>query len=250
MSPWLVFLGAIALVLAAAEVGYRVGGLRRKAAAAEKEAPVGGMVAASLGLLAFMLAFTFGLAADFFMDKREAMLVEANAIGTAYLRADFLPGIARGRARELLREYVDVRLDAAETGEIDAAIERSQEIHELLWADTVTAARNEPTPVVALYVSALNEVIDQHSRRVFVVLNSHIPTTIWTALYVIAFVAFGALGYHSALAATSRSLAIVAIGVIFASVLWLIADLDRSREGVMRVSQQTMIDLRNTMDRL
>ena len=243
---WAVFLATLALVLAAAEIGYRVGGARQKASTKEKEAPVGGMVAASLGLLAFLLAFTFGFAANLFQAKREAMLEEANAIGTAYLRAEFLPDEARREVRELLREYVDIRLAAARTGDANAAIARSDELHALLWAQAVTAATAAPTPIVGLFVQSVNEVIDVHAKRIMVSLRSQIPSTIWTSLYAIAFLAFGTMGYQSGLSA-NRSFAMLAVGIIFSAVIWLIADLDTAQQGVLRVSQQTMLDLRDMM---
>lgn len=245
---WLIFLLTLGLVLVAAEIGYRAGELRQKAATREKEAPVGGMVGASLGLLAFLLAFTFGFGANIFQAKREAMLEESNAIGTAFLRTDFLPAAERLAARDQLRNYVDIRLAAAESGNFEDAMQRSDQIHATLWADAVTVASGNPTAVMALYVDALNKVVDQHSTRVMVALRSQIPKTIWIALYGIAFFAFGTMGYHSGLATTPRSYAILAVAIIFSSVIWLIADLDTSQQGVLRISQQTMFDLRNTMN--
>ena len=243
---WATFLATLALVLSAAEIGYRTGGARQKASTKEREAPVGGMVAASLGLLAFLLAFTFGFAANLFQAKREALLEEANAIGTAYLRAELLSDEARRAVRDLLREYVDVRLAAASTGDTDTAIAHSEELHASLWAEAVTAASATPTPIVGLFVQSVNEVIDMHAKRIMVSLRSQIPSTIWTALYAIAFLAFGTMGYQSGLSA-NRSFAILAVGIIFSAVVWLIADLDTAQQGLLRVSQQTMLDLRDTM---
>src|SRR4051794_3906906 len=82
------FLAILLVVLLSVEAGYRVGKYR---STPEKESPVGEMVAAALGLLAFILAFTFSLAATRFDDRRKVLLDEANAIGTTYLRAAMLP---------------------------------------------------------------------------------------------------------------------------------------------------------------
>jgi hypothetical protein len=79
------------LVLLSVEGGYRLGKYQRSRSEEEKEAPVGAMVGATPGLLAFMLAFTFGLAATRFDTRRQVLLDEANAIGTTYLRAGMLP---------------------------------------------------------------------------------------------------------------------------------------------------------------
>src|SRR5262245_23952969 len=88
---WLVFAGLFATFLVAAEIGYQLGKVRFHRAGHEKEPTVGGIVAAELGLFAFLLAFTFGLAGSRFEARRETLLDEANAIGTTYLRAKVLP---------------------------------------------------------------------------------------------------------------------------------------------------------------
>lgn len=244
----LVFILTLALVLLAVEVGYRLGLARQKSATHEKEAPVGAMVGATLGLLAFLLAFTFGMGAQFFQAKREVMLDEANAIGTTYLRTSFLPAGDRETARDLLREYVDIRVNAALTGDAQGAMARSVEIHDTLWAGA-SAQMNDDRDSIAtgLYIEALNELIDLHSKRITVALRSPIPSTIWYALYAIAFFAFGTMGYHGGLSAANRSFATLAVAFIFSAVIWLIADLDTSQEGTLRVSQQAMIDLRDSM---
>ena len=85
------FIFILLVVLLSVECGYRLGKYRRSRSEQEKEAPVGTMVGATLGLLAFILAFTFGLAAARFDARRQVLLDEANAIGTTYLRAGILP---------------------------------------------------------------------------------------------------------------------------------------------------------------
>ena len=243
-----VFILTLALVLLAIEAGYQLGLVRQKAKLHEKEAPVGAMVGATLGLLAFLLAFTFGLGANFFQLKRDVLLDEANAIGTTWLRTGFLPADERDSARALLREYVDIRLAAAESGEVEGAMKRSEEIQNALWAQATAAMNDEPRSVAAgLFVETLNDVIDLHAKRVQVALRTAIPATIWYALYAISFFAFGTLGYHAGLSAANRSYATIAVAIIFSAVIWLIADLDTAAEGTLRVSQQAMIDLRNSM---
>src|SRR4051794_40948932 len=117
---WVLFISTLFLILLAEEGGYRLGKYRGSRAQ-EKEAPVGEMVVAMLGLLAFILAFTFGLAAARFDTRRQILLDEANAIGTTYLRAGMLPE-RRGEIRALLRDYVDTRLLAVRSGKIAEGI--------------------------------------------------------------------------------------------------------------------------------
>ena len=105
---WVLFGGTVAIVLLLIEGGYRLGRYRRRHCEDEKEAPVGAIVAATLGLLGFVLAFTFGLAASRFDTRRQIVVEEANAIGTTYLCAGLLPDGRDEKIRKLLGEYVNV----------------------------------------------------------------------------------------------------------------------------------------------
>lgn len=244
---WAILPLTIFVALLSVELGYRVARYRLQRSQEEKESPVGGMVGATLGLLAFMLAFTFGLAGSRFEDRRQVLLSEANAIGTTYLRAAMLPEPMRTEAQNVLREYVDVRLEAVQPGKLDQALVKSEELHNKLWSVAVAAVEKDRSAITALFVQSLNEVIDLHATRVMAVLRSRVPGVIWTVLYVLAILAMVIMGYHSGLAQSRRSLAVIALVVGFSSVMFLIADLDRPGKGAFRVSQQAMIDLRHSM---
>lgn len=241
------FISILLLVLLSVEGGYRVGKYRGSRVQ-EKETPVGEMVAAMLGLLAFILAFTFGLAATRFDTRRQVLLDEANAIGTTYLRAGMLP--ERGEEiRALLRDYVDARLAAVRTRKIAEGIVRSENLQNQLWQRAVAvAAKNPNSIVVGLFVQSLNEMIDLHAKRVTVGVRNRIPIAIWAALYGVSILSFAAMGYHSGLTGTSRSPAILAVAFTFSVVIGLIADLDRPQEGTLKVSQQALIDVRRSMN--
>jgi hypothetical protein len=244
---WAVFGCTVVLTYLAVEAGFRLGTWRRRRAEQEREAPVGAIVASVLGLLAFLLTFTFGMAAARFDARRQLVLDEANAIGTAYLRAGLVPEPHRTEIRTLLREYVDVRLQGVQSGKTEQAVARSEELHGRIWAHAVTAGEKQPTPMTALFIQSLNEVIDLHSKRVTVVIRNRIPATIWAALYLTAFLAMAGVGFHAGLSSTSRTIATLALVTTFAGVLWLIADLDRPQGGLLRVSQQAMVDLQNSL---
>jgi hypothetical protein len=246
---WALFLLTFTVILLAHESGFRLGRARGNGESKENDAPVGGMVAAELGLLGFLLAFMFGIAISRFDSRREVLLDESNAIGTAYLRTALLPEPHRAQARQLLREYVDLRIGVTQGDSIDHAIRRSEELHGRLWAEAVAAAEKDPRSVpTGLFVQALNEVIDLHAKRVTAGLRSRIPITVWVVLFSVAFLSFAAMGYQGGLTGTRRSPAVFVVALTFAAVIWLVADLDRPRQGLLRVSQQPMIDLRNSME--
>jgi|SRR5688572_4548239 len=244
---WSILPLTIVVSLLSVELGYRVAGYRRHRSLEEKESPLGAMVGATLGLLAFMLAFTFGLAGSRFEDRRQVVLSEANAIGTTYLRAAMLPEPMRTESQNLLREYVDVRLEAVQPGKLSQAVLKSEELHNRLWATAVAATEKDRTPITGLFVQSLNEVIDLHAKRVMAGVRSRVPGVIWIVLYVLATLAMVMMGYHSGLAHSRRSIAVIALVLGFSSVLYLIADLDRPGQGTLRVSQQSMMDVRNSM---
>ena len=244
---WGVFLITVGLILLSVEIGHRLAKYQRDRPEGEKVAAVGPMVAASLGLLAFMLAFTFGMAGSMNQDRRVAVLAEANAIGTTYLRAGLLPKAIATESRNLLREYVDVRLEAVRDGDISQGIAKSQELQNRLWSQAVAASETDRSPVTALFVQSLNEVIDLDAKRVMVSVRSRVPQAIWMVLYLLAALSMGEMGYHQGLVSARRSLAVLALVFAFSAVLYLIVDLDRPTQGLLRVSQQSMIDLRNSM---
>ncbi len=250
MPLWLIFAATVALTAAAIEIGYRIGRLRRRRAEPEKDQPVGAIAASTLGLLGFLLAFTFGLAASRFDDRRLAVLEESNAIGTAYLRAGLLKEPERSEIRKRFSEYVDARLAAVKPETHREAMAASVALHEALWKQATAAAAADPHSIMtALFIQSLNEVIDLHSKRVLVGLRSRIPASVWIVLYFIAVLAMGSLGYQEGLAGSRRSLAVVALLLTFSSVMLLIADLDRPQEGLLRISQQSMLDLKSTIEK-
>jgi len=245
---WSILPLTVVFGLAAFEFGFRIALYRQQLHQEEKESPVGGMVAGTLGLLAFMLAFTFGLAGSRFEERRQVVLSEANAIGTTYLRAAMLPEPMRTEVKNLLREYVDVRIEGVQqTGKLDQAISNSEELHERLWAQAVAVTEKDRSPIAAIFVESLNEMIDLHATRVQAGLRSRVPAVIWIVLYVLAILAMEMIGYHAGLANSRRSIAAVALIIGFSLVLFLIADLDRPGQGMLRVSQQSMTDLRKSM---
>jgi hypothetical protein len=205
------------------------------------------MVGATLGLLAFILAFTFGMAAARFDARRQVLLDEANAIGTTYLRAGMLP--ERGeQIRVLLRDYVSARIEAVQSGKLAEGIQRSENLQQEVWSEAEAVGQKNPNSiVVGLFVQSLNEMIDLHAKRVQAGVRSRIPGPIWLGLFAVAILSLTAMGYLEGLTGTRRSLAVIAVAIAFSVVIELIADLDRPQEGVLRVSQRALLDVQRSM---
>src|SRR5687767_5790087 len=230
------------------ECGFRVGRLIGRRSNRDSDTSVSTIVAAELGLLGFLLAFTFGIVAARFDQRRQMVLNEANAIGTAFLRAGMLPDPQSTSIRGLLRHYTDVRLEATRGLPIDHVLARSDEIHQQLWTEAVAAAAHDPRSVPAgLFVESLNDVIDLHSARVMAAVRRRMPLPVWVVLFSIELLAFFTIGYQAGLATAGRSPVAMVLALALCAVIWLVADLDRPGEGFLRVGQEPMIEVRAMM---
>jgi hypothetical protein len=246
---WALFVVVLIGNLLLTECGFRLGLRRARRTEKESDATVSAIVASELGLLAFMLAFSFGIVVSRFDLRRNSMLNEANAIGTTYLRAEMLPAAQSGTIRQLLRDYVDVRLQATNGMPIDQVLRRSEEIQRRLWAQAVVAAEHDPHALpTELFIQSLNEVIDLHAVRVMASLRNRMPLPVWVVLFGVGFLSFLTMGYQAGFAKASRSPATVVIALTFVAVIWLVADLDRPVEGFLRINQEPMIEVREMMD--
>jgi hypothetical protein len=240
-------LGTLVLVLLSLELGFRFGCWRRSRFGTEHDGTLGGVVGATLGLLAFLLAFTFGMAAGRFEDRRQVLLDEVNALDVSFLRADLIEEPQRSATRKLLQEYVSVRLEDAHGDNLASDLRRPEELHDELWNQVVAMNASGPSSEMkALFVAAINRVIETHTKRTQMA-RHRIPSTIWLALYLITIVAMAKVGYQSGVSGPRRSAAMPALALTFTFVIALIADLDRPLQGLLKVSQQAMIDLQQKM---
>ena len=244
---WSIFPLTLAIGLLAVEAGRRVAKLWRRRAKDRSEAPAPPIVAATLGLLAFLQAFTFGIAASRFEERKQNVLADANAINTSYLRASMLPEPMAGDARKLLRDYLEVRLAGSRPDQFQQARERSEELQRQLWSQAVAAVQKERSPVTMSFTQALNDVISAHEKRVIAAVHNRVPTAIWVGLYLLFVIAMAVMGYYEGASGTMRSLAVFGMVIAFSAVLGLIADLDRPGQGLLQVNQQSMLDVQRSM---
>lgn len=237
-----IFAVSVVAILGASEIGRLLGA--RDASRGGED--VSTLEAATLGLLALMIGFTFAMSLGRFEARREAVLMEANTIGTAALRARLLPEPYKAESLKLMGEYVDFRLDIARRvlslAELKGAIGRSDEIQESLWRHAMTLASKDTGMVpTGLYIQSLNEMIDAQGKRLAAV-YSRVPNIVLIALYVVAIVALIFAGYANGLQHRRLRLPVYVMGVLIAAVILLIEDLDRPNTGFIKVSQQPMIN--------
>jgi hypothetical protein len=214
----------------------------------EQEGPTGMLVGSILALLAFLLAVTMGMASDRFDARRAIVLAEANAIGTTYLRAGYIPEPASSQVRELLREYVPIRIGLTDATNIESEIDQSAAILAQLWTVTEGVAREHGSDVIALFVESVNETIDLHESRVTARLYSRVPETVLLLLVGGAALSLGMVGYSAGLTKRRSLLSAFVLVLTLGAVITIVIDLDRPREGFIQVSQQPLIDLQHQID--
>ncbi len=250
---WCVFLGTIAVVILAIRIGGLIGHRRRRNPDYENEAPLGASIGAIIGLLAFMLAFTFGMAADLRNTRKQLLLDETNAIGTAYLRAGLLREPHRSEVKKLLRDYVDIRANLVKedlsrlSSKLQDIVSRSEALQYQMWTHAVALAEADRNSVIdALFINSLNQMIDLQNSRI-TVLKYRVPTPFWNILYLITILSMLSIGYQAGLTGKNSFKVGIILALTFALVIVLIVDLDRPIEGRLRVDQQPLLDLQKSM---
>jgi hypothetical protein len=237
-----IFMVGLSTVWIAIEIGYRLG----ERTGARGSANVSTLESAVLGLLALMIGFTFAMALSRFEARREAILNEANAIGTTALRARLLPDPYRAEVLNLLRDYIAIRIEITQRSvsrtDLLAAMEQSNRLQEALWQQAkAIAAKDSGMVPTGLFIQTLNEMIDNQAKRL-AVLRNRVPNTVMLALFAVAAIAGAFAGYASGLDERRTRAPVLVMGFLVAAVILLIMDLDRPGAGFIDVSQQPMID--------
>jgi hypothetical protein len=244
---WGVYLLTMLVLYLSIEVGFRSGLHIEKRWPDHSEAGVGTIVGASLAFLGFLLALITSAAMNIFNERRILVVNEANAIGTTYLQAEYLPEPYSENSRKLLREYVDMRIAVLQRDKRDASIARAEEIHQELWSQVIPLVKASPDPTTALYVSSLNEVIDIHSERYDIQLYVRIPPTILMGLYLVGMFTMLLIGMQASYSGKRNILSLVMLVTILSLVFMLITDLERSSQGLIQVSQQPLSALQEQL---
>jgi hypothetical protein len=193
---------------------------------------------ATLTLLALITGFSFSMAVSRYDQRKTLEEAEANAIGTEYLRADLLPGDNAARARDALRKYLELRIAFYETGDEQVANEVGQHTGALqveLWASVLPAA-NPPTPIAALAIAGMNDVINAQGYTQAAWWN-RIPVGAWAMMVLMAVSCNLLVGYGEQRKGT---LILFVLPIVISIAFFLIADLDSPRGGIIRVHPQNL----------
>jgi len=238
-SPILVFAIALVAQIIAAYTGHF---LRRRATSFKQgeRHDFSVVQAATLTLLALIVGFSFSMAVSRYDQRKALEETEANAIGTEYLRVDLLPEEARSRTRELLRRYLDLRISHYKENDADRIAEIGRltaNMQNELWSAVLPSVANQPTPVMALVVSGMNDVINAQGYTQAAWWN-RIPVGAWAMMALMAMSCNVLVGYSERRKGESL---LSVLPFIISVAFFLIADLDSPRGGVIRVQPQNLL---------
>jgi len=245
----LMFLIPFVSVLIPILLGQRYGQYRKKKSEDVSHAPVGAVVGAAFGLLAFMLAITFQIAANRYDTRKQLLLEEVTNIRTSYLRAGLVPEPYRSNTKKFLVEYVDLRVDFVnDLSKLDVGLSRSQQILDSLWKYAeALAEQDRSSEVYALYTTSINDMVDAFNQRVAIALQYRIPGAVLFVLFIISFVSMFLLGYQFGISGRGNLRLIILLSLIFAIVMFLILALDQPDKGLATINQKPMLTLQQQL---
>lgn len=244
-NPFSMFVGTLLVMTAAVWIGTRV---RRIAPLDDdRRHDFNLVVAATLTLLGLLIAFSFSMAASRYDQRKDFEEAEANAIGTAWLRCDLLPADERTKMRDTLRQYVGQRIQfyTASLDDIGRIDRDTARLQTELWARAVTATSQNPTPINALLVASINDVINaqgytQASWR------NRIPVSAGVLMAMIAFLCNVLVGYGARSTSIGAPLLLV-LPLVVASAFMLINDMDAPRHGFVLIAPKNLVSLQEVV---
>jgi len=241
-SLWV--LGVVSLVLLglANEAGFRCG-CRRSARRSREREGVGTVATGMMGLLSFALGLTISYAQERYEARRGLVVQEANAIGTAWLRAKVVTGQEGPTIAGLIGELAKVELafTVAKSTESEAPLNaRRGALQDQIWDLTQTVARRNPTPISTAMMIAINEMFDAELSERFA-FDSRVPPTLSWMLLCGALLAISAMGYQFGLTGSRHPLLVSLLLVMWTGGMVLIADLNRPRFGSIRVDPAPLV---------
>lgn len=221
-------------------------GQRMRPLKEEEREDFGTVLTATLTLLGLLIGFTFSMAVSRYDQRKNLEEEEANAIGTEYVRVDVLPAADAGKAKDLLKKYLDQRIlfyksrDPEELKKINA---NTGQLQNDLWAAVRGPAEAQPTAVTGLALSGMNDVLNSQGYTTAAWLN-RIPAAAWLLMRLIALGSNFLIGYG----ARRRDKVLLLIVPLAVSLsFFLVADIDSPRRGLISVQPQNLIILADSL---
>jgi hypothetical protein len=239
--PLIIFAVSFIVLWLSERIGSSLLKRQQRKMAEDLRADFGVILSGTLTLLGLLIGFTFSMAISRYDERKNYEEAEANAIGTEYLRADLLPAGDAANMRELLKRYTDQRIlfyETRDNHELQQINSRTAQLQSELWSAVRTPVAVQPTPVVALAISGMNEVLNSQGYTQAAWWN-RIPFAAWAMMSAIAICASLLVGYGARKAEAQGILALV-LPLVVSIAFLLIADIDSPRGGIVRVRPQNL----------
>ncbi len=247
-SSLLITLCLFLAILIANEISFHFGRYVQNRTDDEIKSLTGAVQASVLGLLALLLGFTFSMSMQRYDSRNQALIEEANAIGTAQLRTELLASPFDHQAKQLLDSYVHKRiqlshLDLTEVSQRDSYFKQLADLQKALWSVALAAAEADPRAVTSGYfINALNGVFDAQTKRT-ALLQMHVPEVVILLLFLVFIASSCMLGYSAGLTGKRIVTPSILISFLIALIVFIIIDLDRPRRGFIQVDQSLLTTL-------
>jgi hypothetical protein len=206
--------------------------------------------AATLSLLGLIIGFSFSMATGRYDQRRNYEEAEANAIGTEYVRAGLLPVADASRVRAMLAKYLDLRISFYRTRNEEGLHQIDADTSALqteMWNAVQTPALAQPTPVIALAVGGMNDVLNSQGYTQAAWWN-RIPTAAWSLMIGIAICCNVLVGYGGS-SNQIRNIVLMVLPLFVSIAFLLIADIDSPRGGLIHVPPQNLVSLAQSLPR-
>jgi hypothetical protein len=233
------------LLLVSLEAGFRVGRGAAQEGDTAATGQVGAIQGAVLGLLGLLLAFSFAAAGARFLERQDLIVQEANAIGTAFLRADLLDEPHRSELRAALKRYTEHRIQVSANLRkgLDPGVHAEvARLHARMWSAAIAGVGARPAFTLAV-LPPVNAVIDLHSTRLAAG-RKHLPSLVLGLLIACSALAVAVIGYGCGMGGRRRAPMTVALALLIGTGLWITIDLDHPRGGFMQLSDAPLEELR------
>lgn len=250
----LLFFITLVIMLLSIEAGFRLGKRSQANIVKAQASQVRAIMGAVLGLLAFILAFSFATGQSHYETRVQQKVEQAQLARKAYFQAEFLPAPYPAQAQQILHKYISDRVLADQLAKQDQMpevlelAEEAEQMHQLLWriATSTEALRSTSsggTLGTTPFTDLVSGLIDIHAQRVQAALMNRIPNVLWISLYLLAILAMLVTGYQAGLVGRRSPIATVSLVLAFSGIMMLITDLDRPFTSLFHMDNHVIVEV-------
>jgi len=226
LNPWVLFAGVVVCYMVVMLLGGYLGRVRMMAGIKEPETSMETAVAAVLGLLAFILGFTFSITWNKFANRNGLVIEHAKAISICYLRAGLIPEKQKLETRKILHEYMQVLLHI-DGKNLERSLLLIDHVHIALWRETVSLVKEDMDGEIrSIFIGSVNDLMSLSLERKTIALFIRVPNAIWRSVFFLAGIGMLAFGYQAGISGINKLFQLTLLPVAFGLVIVLIAELN------------------------